>query len=172
MTMTPTARRLLLLHAGYAPIPLFGKAPPAYGRNNSKKGLADWQTLTSVSREQIKMWGKTWPDALNTGCLTRLMPTLDVDICNEEAARAVEDYVRERFEEHGRILPRIGKPPKRAIPFWTDEPFTKIIANVVAPNGEQEKIEFLGDGQQVVIDGIHPRHQAALSLARRRTWTS
>src|SRR5262249_6755812 len=50
----------------------------------------------------------------------------------------------------------IGKPPKRVIPFKTETPFTKIIANVIAPNGAQEKIEFLADGQQVVVDGVHP----------------
>ena len=84
------------------------------------------------------------------------MPTLDLDILNEDAARAIEELTRERYEERGRILVRIGKVPKRAIPFRTDEPFAKIIANVVASNGRAEKIEFLGDGQQVVAFGTHP----------------
>jgi hypothetical protein len=98
----------------------------------------------------------TWPDALNTGCLTKHVPVLDIDLLNEEAARAIEDYVREHFEERGRVLSRIGKPPKRAIPFHTDIPFDKVVANVVAPNGAQEKVEFLANGQQVVVAGIHP----------------
>jgi AAA domain/Bifunctional DNA primase/polymerase, N-terminal len=156
---TITALRLRLVRAGYVPLPLYGKAPPTFGKNNRCKGLADWQKLDGVTREQIEMWGKTWPDAVNTGVLTRLMPTLDIDILNEEAARTVEDYVRKRFEDRGRILPRIGKPPKRAIPFKTDTPFAKIVANVVAPNGSAEKIEFLGDGQQVAAFGIHPDTQ-------------
>jgi AAA domain-containing protein/bifunctional DNA primase/polymerase-like protein len=156
---TTTALRLRLVRAGYVPLPLYGKAPPTFGKNNRRKGLADWQKLDGVTREQIEMWGKTWPDAVNTGVLTRLMPTLDIDILNEEAARTVEDYVRKRFEDRGRILPRIGKPPKRAIPFKTDTPFAKIVANVVAPNGSAEKIEFLGDGQQVAVFGIHPDTQ-------------
>jgi hypothetical protein len=53
-------------------------------------------------------------------------------------------------------LVRIGKPPRRAIPFRTDEPFKKIVVNLIAPNGAEEKIEFLGDGQQVVVAGLHP----------------
>jgi hypothetical protein len=57
-------------------------------------------------------------------------------------------------------LPRIGRPPKRAIPFRTEEPFKKIVVNLIAPNAtadaKPEKIEFLGDGQQVVVAGIHP----------------
>ena len=84
------------------------------------------------------------------------MPTLDADILNPDAVRTIEDHVREQYEEHGYVLPRIGKPPKRAILFRTEEPFKKIVANVITPNGSAEKIEFLADGEQVVVDGIHP----------------
>ncbi len=84
------------------------------------------------------------------------MPGLDIDILNEEAAVAAEEYVRERYEEAGYVLTRIGRAPKRAILFRTDEPFKKVAINLIAPNGSAEKIEFLGDGQQVVVDGIHP----------------
>src|SRR5262245_55923648 len=109
--MNVTARRLQLVQAGYAPIPLFGKEPPAYGKNNKRKGLKAWQELQHVTPEQIEMWGKTWPDARNTGCLTRLMPTLDLDILNEDAVRVIEDHVRGQYDERGYILVRIGKPP-------------------------------------------------------------
>ena len=57
------ALRVTLLRAGYSPIPLFGKVPPAYGKNNARKGLGRWQTLGDVSDEQIEMWSQTWPDA-------------------------------------------------------------------------------------------------------------
>jgi len=154
--MNVTARRLQLVEAGYCPIPLFGKVPPTYGKNNTRKGLVGWQKLTEVTPAQIDMWGKTWPDAGNTGILTRSMPTLDLDILNEEAVRTIEDHVRERYEERGYILVRIGKAPKRAVLFRTVEAFSKIVANVVAPNGSAEKIEFLGDGQQVACFGTHP----------------
>ena len=102
------------------------------------------------------MWGRTWPDAINTGVLTRLTPALDLDLLNEDAARAAEDRVRERYEEGGYVLTRIGRAPKRAILFRTNEPFAKIVVNLVAPNGSTEKIEFLADGQQVACFGIHP----------------
>jgi hypothetical protein len=141
-----TTFRLQLVRAGYVPVPLHGKIPP------NKR----WEQTDNVTPEMLAMWAKTWPDAGNTGALTRAMPTLDIDITNEAAARAIEDHVRAHHEEHGYVLTRIGKPPKRAIPFRTDEPFPKIIANVIAPNGAAEKIEFLADGQQVVVDGIHP----------------
>ena len=38
------ALRLTLLRTGYVPLPLFGKVPPAYGKNNSRKGLGELAT--------------------------------------------------------------------------------------------------------------------------------
>src|SRR5262249_33254025 len=139
-------RRQHLRLRGYLPIPLYGKAPV----------LKEWQKLTVISHDMIELWAKVWPDAHNTGALTRWMPTLDLDITCEPATIAIEDLVREHFSEHGDVLVRIGNPPKRAIPFRTNTPFKKITTNLIAPNGNAEKIEFLGDGQQIVVDGIHP----------------
>jgi hypothetical protein len=153
------AYRHVLFNAGYYPLPLYGKEPPIYGKNNPRKGLRGWHKLQdTITDEVIDMWSKMWPDAINTGCLCRLMPTLDLDILNEEAARAIEDFVRERFEERGYILVRIGLPPKRAIPFRAAMgPFKGFTINLIAPNGsEGEKVEFKADGQQLVVSGIHP----------------
>src|SRR5262245_23113260 len=99
-------RRLQLVAAGYVPVPLFGKIPPSYGKNNAKRGLAGWQNLQDITAEQVEMWSRTWPDARNTGCLTRLMPALDLDILAEDAVRTIEDHVRGRFEEQGHVLVR------------------------------------------------------------------
>jgi Bifunctional DNA primase/polymerase, N-terminal len=108
----------------------------------------------------VEMWGKTWPDATNTGVVTRNAPTLDIDIRNEEAARAAEGLVRASYEDSGRLSVRFGNAPKRAIPFRTDKPFKKIATVLIAPNAapgdKPQKIEFLGDGQQVIVDGINP----------------
>ena len=58
LSTTVTDRRLELLANGYAPIPLYGKEPPIYGRNNQHKGLTGWQALSTVTAEQIKLWEK------------------------------------------------------------------------------------------------------------------
>src|SRR5262249_22492 len=105
------ALRHQLRAAGFCSIPLYGKEPPTVKNNNKRKPMNGWQTLQEVTPEMINMWSKVWPDSDNTGVLTFNMPTLDADILNEGAARAIEDYVRERFEERGYILVRIGKPP-------------------------------------------------------------
>jgi hypothetical protein len=154
--MTPTEIRLALIAGDYVPLPLFGKEPPVYGKNNQRKGLSDWEKLGSVTREMVEMWAKTWPDAINTGVLCKRTPTFDADLLNPEAVRAIVELVHERYDESGYVLTRGGKPPKIAIPFRTEEPFAKIVVNIIAPNGNAEKIEFLADGQQVVVAGIHP----------------
>ena len=145
--MTLTEWRLRLRHTGFHPLPLFGKAPSM---------LKNWQSKHDTNADEIALWPKLWPDATNTGALTRWMPTFDVDITHIEAANAVKELVSKRFEDRGHVLIRTGKPPKFATPFRTDAPFAKITITLIAPDGSPQKIEFLGDGQQVVVAGIHP----------------
>jgi hypothetical protein len=153
--MSPEEARLGLRDGGYDPIPVNGKIPV----------LKAWQTRQDTTRDEIAFWSRTHPAAENTGVLTRLTPTLDLDILDPDAADAVEDLVRNRFGERGRILVRFGARPKRAIVFRTNAPFAKIAVNFVVVDGAQsEKIEFLGDGQQVVVDGVHP------ATGRRYEW--
>src|SRR6187399_2587610 len=101
--------RLAILANGFTPIPVLGKRPL----------MDDWQKTSGVSREMIEAWSRNCPSANNTGILTEFVPTIDLDLLNEPAAIAAENLVRERFDGRGRILTRIGRAPKRAIPFRT-----------------------------------------------------
>jgi Family of unknown function (DUF5906)/Bifunctional DNA primase/polymerase, N-terminal len=146
-TTDPTEHRLRLREAGFAPLPLSGK----------KALLNGWSTKHDTNPAEINLWGNLYPTWTNTGILTRLAPAIDIDIMNPEAAEAVEALARDRFEERGYFLVRIGRPPKRAILLRTLEPFKKLQAPLIAPGGDTEqKIEILGDGQQLVVAGIHP----------------
>jgi RecA-family ATPase len=140
-----TTLRQRLRTAGYSPIPVNGKAPP----------LENWETKFEASPDEIMLWPKLFPYARSTGALCRFMPTLDIDIMHPEATDAVEALARERFEERGYFLVRFGRRPKRAVPLRTDQPFKKIARILIAPDGTEQKIEILGDGQQVVVAGIH-----------------
>jgi hypothetical protein len=142
----PAELREQLRCRGYAPLPLNGKRPPMEG----------WQQKSNVNPEEIALWSKLYPHCGNTGVLTRLTPTLDIDLLDEDAAVAIEGLARDRFEDRGYFLVRIGRAPKRAILFHTLEPFKKMSLELTAPNGAVGKIEVLADGQQVVVDGIHP----------------
>ena len=46
----------------------------------------------------LEDWDRDWPNASNTGILTKLTPTIDLDLLNEPAAVAAEKLVRERFD--------------------------------------------------------------------------
>jgi hypothetical protein len=157
-----TEIRLQLLAHGYGEmLPCEGKVPLT----------KEWQKCVTTNPTEIKLWQKVYPRAGNTGHLTKSTPVLDLDLLNEEAAVAAENLVREHYEERGYILPRIGKPPKRAIPFRTIEPFPKIVVNLIAPNGNtNEKIEFLALGQQVILHGVHPETGREYSWPRGAPW--
>jgi hypothetical protein len=114
----PAAVRVHLRRAGFSPLPLNGKAP------SSVRG---WQDKHDVTADEIRLWDKLYPRDLNTGLLTKFVPTIDIDITHPEAAEAVEALAREQFEERGYFLVRIGKAPKRAILLRTDEPFPKAV---------------------------------------------
>jgi uncharacterized protein (DUF927 family) len=145
----PAEIRLQLLNAGFSPLPLSGKIPV----------MANWQTRDRTNPDEIRLWSATLLHALNTGILTRFTPCLDADLFDPDAAEAVEQLVRDRFGEHGSVLSRVGRPPRRAFPFRTDIPFPKIkclFGELDTPEKDCEKLEFLCDGQQLVVDGIHP----------------
>jgi hypothetical protein len=67
---TPTALRLMLLANDYAPLPIEGKRPP----------LKNWQKKIDANAAEIEPWERVYPCATNTGILTQLTPTIDIDI--------------------------------------------------------------------------------------------
>jgi AAA domain/Bifunctional DNA primase/polymerase, N-terminal len=135
------------LQTGFHPLPLFGKAPSM---------MKNWPTKLDTNAAEIVMWGKQWPDARNTGILTKFVPTLDIDILNPEAVETIKRLVIERFEERGYTPCRTGQAPKCAFIFRCGTPFQKITADLIAPDGSQQHVELLCNGQQVVVDGEHP----------------
>ena len=146
MQLNPTEVRLRLRQNGYDPLPVINKAPV----------LKAWETKLGLTEDEIAFWATSFPEALSTGVLTKFLPTIDVDVLDPAAAEAAEEIIREEHEESGDIIVRFGQAPKRCVFFRTSAPFPKITRNLVAPNGKPERIEILCDGQQVVVDGIHP----------------
>jgi hypothetical protein len=118
-----------------------------------------WQNA-EADEATIRSWAREYPDHANTGILTRETPAIDIDILDVDTAKELEELLRKRFAGRGRVLRRIGKYPKRAFPFKTTKPFKKLILTVFPPGTKDPKrlqrIEVLADGQQLVVDGIHP----------------
>ena len=137
-----TAYRKQLLASGYSPLPVNGK----------RVQLDDWTEIRATDAI-IDTWAITRADHLNTGVLCKDTPFIDIDVTVEEVAEEIEALFESEIESSA---VRIGLPPKRAIPFRTDAPFKKIATTFKDPNGKIHKVEVLGDGQQIVVNGIHP----------------
>src|SRR5262249_43314131 len=155
-----TEVRHAMYQRGFPVIPVSGKRPP----------MDEWEKL-SANSDAIALWPNLYPFARNTGVLTKYFPTIDVDILNKEAAEAIEALARSRFEEHGTFAVRVGLWPKRAFLFRTDKPFKILNLKLIALNGKGEKIQILGNGQQVVVHGIHPDTKKPYSWTAGTPWT-
>jgi hypothetical protein len=144
MTSPTTELRLRLAAVGIPPLP---------STVTKKVLLSSWSTRL-IDEAEIRSWDKRrdWP---NTSGRTTNHPCLDIDILDAEAASAVEQHVRARFDTRGVMLLRIGRAPKRLIPFCTDAPFDKRLLCYDAPNGKSHRVEFLAAGQQALFYGMH-----------------
>jgi AAA domain len=72
-----------------------------------------------------------------------------IGLADRDAAAAVEQLARARFEGDDRILVRIADPPRRALLLQTDRPFQTLAVDLVAPGGAKGRIAILGDGAQI-----------------------
>jgi putative DNA primase/helicase len=135
------------------PIPRGSKAP----------AISGWQRYRATPEEL---------ESGNVGLLTCDHPTIDVDvtdpILNDAARTAIASVI------DGPLF-RIGLPPKFAVIGRLDgAAFGKIkfglldsgARPVLNTNGKPACIEVLGDGQQVLISGIHPDTQKPYSYER------
>jgi hypothetical protein len=137
-----TAYRKRLLAAGYKPLPVNGKAPPIPG----------WQDIVPTT-DIITGWEDKYPDATNTGVLTRNIPAIDIDVLDSAVADELQQ-IAERII--GISAVRIGQAPKRAMLYRADVPFDKLSTPIfTSPDGRTHKVEILCRGQQIVVDGIH-----------------
>src|SRR5262249_27671746 len=116
-------------------------------------------------------WGQVYPSANNTGVLTKYFPVIDIDLLDKDAADAVEALIRARFEDYGMLSARVGLAPKRAFVFRTSKPFPKLALKLIAPNGKGEKIEILGNGEQLVVHGVHRDTRKPYEWTAGTLWT-
>src|SRR5262249_445942 len=118
-------RRIRYIKAGYEPIPCIGKRPAAAG----------WTTIT-IDIDAPASWSATYPDATNTGIRSRHAPAVDIDVYDAAMAERIEDVLLETVSRQS-LIRRIGKPPKRLVPFRCEMPFGKIKAKFKAPGDDK-----------------------------------
>jgi hypothetical protein len=141
-----TAQRKALLCAGYVPIPVNGKTPI----------IPEWQKQQPTIGD-VDKWPQQYPNAFNTGILTRTTPAVDIDVYDPKVVEELRNLLWGLVRDDGRAMVRIGQPPKCVILFQTDQPFAKLSTpTFTSPDGRKHHVEVLGDGQQVVVFGKHP----------------
>lgn len=133
-----------------------GKAP---GRINAQGtwGGYNWQDYTPTPND-IERWDRS---NANIGLKAAGYPALDIDVVNEVLARTIGDMAVRAL---GPAPIRIGRFPKRLLMYRSDEPIGRMRIRFVDSKGVEQLVEFLGDGQQYVIAGIHPITREPYSL--------
>lgn len=136
-------------HAGPSVSANRGKIP---GRllQNGWVGMTDWTSgaATTNSLERWASWGAS------VGLQTRNFPALDIDVEDAGLARTVAALAIAYLG----FAParRRGNSNRMLLLFRTDAPFPKVRVSI----GAAGAVEMLGDGQQCVIEGVHPSGQA------------
>lgn len=123
-----------------------GKAPGRYGMNGwHGYGWRDSDT-SAFDAGQMDRWGA------NIGLKAKHFPALDIDCTDASIAEVISHVAQEYL---GPAPCRIGKPPKRLMLYRTAEPFGRMRLWIKS-GGVTHLVELLSDGQQFVIEGIHP----------------
>ncbi len=130
-----------------------GKAPGKMNYQGQYVGYP-WMKY-QPSRDDVALWVS---QGSNIGFGAWEYPAIDVDIVDHVAAKAVEERLLQLF---GPCLIRVGQAPKALLIFRSDEPlrsfdirFTR--TNPLLGTEEHQLVQFLGQGRQYVMDGIHP----------------
>jgi len=116
--------------------------------------IDNWSDIVATEAD-IDSWFSRYPDAMNTGVLTRTTPAVDLDVYDPDVAAELEALL---FDMIGtRTAVRFGRPPKRAVLFRADQPFGKLVTpTFTSPDQNKNRVEVLAAGQQIIVHGTHP----------------
>src|SRR2546422_563951 len=125
-----------------------GKVP---GRRNGR-GLwsgFNWREYRTTF-EDVQQWDQ---DRANIGLRTSHFPAIDIDSTDATLVEVIRDFARARL---GTAPCRIGNAPKALLLYRTEHPF-KRLRLWITKSDIRHLVEVLGDGQQFVAAGIHPK---------------
>ncbi len=129
-----------------------GKVPGRYLGDGIWVGYSGW-TSVKTSPLLFEDWD-SWPGA-GIGIRTGKVVGVDIDVTDEALALAIEALA---IKVLGPAPCRIGNPPKRLLPYRIENPLKKTRDEFSdGKTGEVHAVEILGEGQQFVAEGIHPK---------------
>lgn len=129
-----------------------GKAP---GRKNAQGRWVGygWQNEPCTRADAEKMDA----DKANVGLKAGRWPGVDIDCTDEAISMQIQHLALNLL---GNAPVRVGQAPKRLLMYRTDQPFGRL--RLWFTVGEkQHLVEVLGEGQQYVVQGMHPRTKKA-----------
>jgi putative DNA primase/helicase len=129
-----------------------GKIPGVRMANDLWCGF-DWRKMTA-SIEDVRLWTR-W--GANVGVRTDRFPCVDIDCADPKLAEAIE---RIALRALGAAPTRIGNAPKRALAYQlkpNEAPFGRLRLWIRWGTEKKYLVEVLGEGQQYVVHGIHPK---------------
>jgi hypothetical protein len=138
-----------LLDKGYTPIPVIaGQKRPA---------IKNWTNLNyETSPHLLEELCTKYPNA-SAGILLGDVCAIDIDVLDDGLAHLCKNVVTSKL---GDAPCRFGNTPKSALFFRVKGPsFKKLLTGSHTVNGQKAQIEFLCEGQQVVVFGTHPETQ-------------
>jgi P4 family phage/plasmid primase-like protien len=97
----------------------------------------------------IRRWAQA---GASVGILAAGYPALDIDSMDPVLASEIEQLALDIL---GPAPVRFGQRPKRLLMYRTGEPFARITL-FITRDGVERRIEFLGAGNQYLVDGEHP----------------
>lgn len=146
-TFTEVAPQLVA--NGYRPVPI--------KHGGKKPGFDEWQKFAFAPgcESEYRNHG--------AGILLGDVVGIDIDVSNPDAARAVENQVREVLgvADSADLPRRVGREPRALLVFRTEKPFKKMRTTDFrlqhdAPGEKPAHVEILADGQQFVAYHVHP----------------
>lgn len=121
-------------------------------KGTKRPALSNWSKIKSTP-ELIK----SWPADASIGITTGEVVAIDIDCYDKRVTNAIVKYCNKHI---GKGLGRIGEAPKALLLYRTDTPMKKSVsAQFKDADGNLNRIEILGKGQQLVAFGIHPGTQ-------------
>jgi hypothetical protein len=131
--------------------------PEARGKAPGFKGRFGWRSFDWLSRQTTEADIADWSrDGANVGLRATRFPGLDIDVTDPDIADMLADLADRHL---GHAPARTGRAPKRLLLYRLADgqaPMTRRRLWFKGPDDTKHLIEFLGHGQQFVVDGRHP----------------